>query len=193
MKAVAALLIVLCSACVTQGTDPASPGTEAPSPGTEAASQAVGSADAFVTTTYAIDKFVGEDIWPTGQSIHSTQVIYKRGPVRSDGPSYLAFIVWNGNVVGKVFCAHVGPEGADLRKLISDTTATRTLGVSSFTASTTGSGGAGPIIPTPHPNVDGELQFSSTYLANIKMHAQAMLDTARTAMMDPELPTQVSQ
>jgi hypothetical protein len=190
MKAATTLLILLFSGCVTsQAPEPTDQAPEAASPGPAPTSQAVGTGDAFVTTTYHPNKYDDQDIWPTGQAIQSMQVIFKRGPVRSDGPSYLAFIVWNGNTVGKIFCVHVGAEGADLRKLISDTTATRTINVSVATASTTGSGGAGPIVPTPHPNVDVELQFSPTYLSNIKMHAQALLSTTTNAMMYPELPT----
>lgn len=171
-----ALLLLVVSACVTQ-----------PEVGTS--DQAVANPDVSVSKTYVMGKYDAEEVWPTNQGITSVQVIYKRGPVRSLGPTYFAFIIWNGNHVGKIYSAYLGPIGADLRRNISDTTATRTANVSAFQTSTTGSGGAGPVVPTPHPNLDGEFQFSQTYLNNLKQNAQALIDTTTDLLSYPELPT----
>ncbi|MEO7729342.1 MAG: hypothetical protein ABIY55_00080 [Kofleriaceae bacterium] len=181
MKLTVAFLLLTVSACVTQ------PEVEP----VEATQQVVASTDVAVSQTYVMGKYDAEDVWPTNQGISSVQVIYKRGPVRSLGPTYFAFIIWNGNRVGKIYCAYLGSSGADLRRNISDTTATRTVNVSTFTASSTGSGGGGHTIPTPHPNVDGEFVFPQTYLNNLKLTAQAIIDTTSDVMTYPELPTPV--
>jgi hypothetical protein len=178
MKLTAALLLLVVSACVTQ-------------PEVETTDQAIASVDAKVSQTYVMGKYDAEEVWPTGQGITSVQVIYKRGPERSLGPTYFAFVVWNGTTIGKIYCAYLGPIGADLRRNLSDTTATRTVNAPSFTASSTGSGSGGPIIPTPHPNVDGEFAFSSTYLDNLKQTALAIRVTTHDVMTYPELPTPV--
>lgn len=178
MKLAATLLLLAISACVTQ-------------PEVEVANQAIASGDATVSQTYVMGKYDAEEVWPTGQGITSVQVIYKRGPQRSLGPTYFAFIVWNGTTIGKIFCAYLGPAGSDLRRNISDTTATRTANVSTFTASSTGGGSGGRIIPTPHPNVDGEFVFSPSYLHNLKLTAQVIMDTTSDVMTYPELPTPV--
>lgn len=178
MKLTAALLLLVVSACVTQ-------------PEVETADQAIASGDATVSQTYVMGKYSADEVWPTGQGITSVQVIYKRGPQRSLGPTYFAFIVWNGTTVGKIFCAYLGPSGAELRRNISDTTATRTANAPSFTTSSTGGGSGGTIIPTPHPNVDGEFQFSQTYLDNLKQTATAIRVTTHDLMTYPELPTPV--
>jgi hypothetical protein len=180
MKLTAALLLLFVSSCMTQ-------------PEVGATDQTISNPDVSVSKTYVMGKYDADEVWPTGQGITSVQVIYKRGPVRSLGPTYFAFIIWNGNRVGKIFSAYLGPIGADLRRNLSDTTATRTANVSAFQASSTGSGGAGPIVPTPHPNVDGDFQFSQTYLNNLKQTAQILIDTTNDVLGYTELPTPIGQ
>src|SRR4051794_6267604 len=54
------------------------------------------------------------NIWPAGMGITSTFVMVRSGPTRLDGKqqTYLAFVVWNNAVVGRIFRLDLGSSDA---------------------------------------------------------------------------------
>ena len=96
----------------------------------------------------------------------------RKGPDGSDGPTFLAFVVWNGNFVGKIFRVKVGPDGVNFRTTVTNINATRTFGFPDNNSSASGNAGTGGVTPLPHPNVDGNIAFTADYLNNAKMNAQ---------------------
>lgn len=119
---------------------------------------------------------VGTDIWPAGQGITSTQIMMKKGPDSSAGPTFIAFVVWNGNFVGKIFRVHLGADGADFAATSHNITATRTNGFPDHTTSSGGNPTAGSGTPLPHPNVDGSIHYTATFLNNVKTNASIILN-----------------
>ncbi len=112
-------------------------------------------------------------LWPPNQGITSAQVLLRKGPNGSDGPTFLAFVVWNRSTVGRIIRATVGRKGNDLRAVLSDALATRTYGFPDNTAGSTGNASGGKI-PTPGPHIDDPLEFSTTYLAAARAAARAI-------------------
>lgn len=120
----------------------------------------------------------GDELWPTTLNIHSAQLLIKRAPVDpvTGGARFLAFVVWNGSFVGRIYQGTVGAVGNDLRLKASATFATRTSGLPDHNSSSTGNASSGPVTPLPHPNVDGTFHFSTTYLDNVRTNALAILN-----------------
>src|SRR3954464_5131462 len=54
------------------------------------------------------------NIWPAGMGITRTFVMVRSGPTRLDGKqqTYLAFVVWNNAVVGRIFRLDLGSSDA---------------------------------------------------------------------------------
>jgi hypothetical protein len=118
----------------------------------------------------------GNDIWPSDLPITTTSVLIRKGPDNTDGATFLAFVVWNGNVVGKIFRVQVGNGGADFRSTVNSINATRTFGIPDRASSSSGNAGTGGVTPLPHPNVDGPIAFSATFLHQVKLSAQLIQD-----------------
>jgi hypothetical protein len=119
----------------------------------------------------------GNNLWPTGMGINSAYVLMRSGPTRLSGrqPTFLAFVVWNDAVVGRIFQVDVGTrDAASFLTVSAATFANRTLasseGLPDPNAGSTGStGGGGP--PLPRPNVEGPLTFDPIYLGTVVDHA----------------------
>jgi hypothetical protein len=144
--------------------------------------------DASQSVTYTPGSVTASDIWPADRGITSVEVVLTQGPVRSGGSTYLAFVVWNGNFVAHIYCSYFGRTGATLHNVIANTLAENVTLGPDYGAVITGSGTGGPIVPTPHPNVDGEINFSSSYLTSVKTIAVDALETSRTTIELPQLP-----
>jgi hypothetical protein len=123
----------------------------------------------------------GNNLWPTGMGINSAYLLMRSGPTRLAGkqPTFLAFVVWNDAVVGRIFRVDVGTrDGANFLAVASATFANRTLatvetGLPDPSAGSTGSiGSGGP--PLPHPNVDDLIVFDSSYLGTVVGSAAAI-------------------
>ena len=172
MRAAVPLLCIVLTSCVVN-TDPQT-STEA-SALTEASESVawepeLGCGPTIRRAAVACD---GNFLWPANQGITSVQVLLRKGPNGSDGATYLAFVVWNRSIVGRIIRATVGRKGTDLRAVISNITATRTLGLPDHDAGSTGNVSGGKI-PTPGPHIDDPLEFSPAYLAAARAAARAI-------------------
>jgi hypothetical protein len=130
----------------------------------------------------------GNNIWPDGVGITSVQVLTRSGPDRLNHAqqTFLAFVVWNRTVVGRIFRVDIGTNGANWRAELSNITATRTFnGIDNNTGST-GSVVAGPVHP-PHPNVDVAIVFDTGYLDAVKRYA-AIIDSASDQFLATRAP-----
>jgi hypothetical protein len=199
MKHLAAVCLFVFAGCVEQAG-----GEEQGSAGTASTSQAemillpepppvLIQRDASQSVTYTPGSVTAADIWPTDRGITSVEVVLTQGPVRSGGPTYLAFVVWNGNFVAHIYCSYFGRPGTALHNLLADTLAANVTLGPDYGAVITGSGTGGPIVPTPHPNVDGEINFSPGYLANMKTLAVDALATSRTTIELPQYPIELPE
>jgi hypothetical protein len=122
-----------------------------------------------VDTTCYGQRNDGNNLWPTGIGITSAYVLTRRGPTRLFGrqPTYLAFVVWNDSVVGRIFRIDVGTSNAaNFNSVYANTFAARTSGTSGIPDPSEGAAGAvtGGPTPTPGPNVEPPIVFESSYL-----------------------------
>jgi hypothetical protein len=122
-----------------------------------------------VDTTCYGQRNDGNNLWPTGVGITSAYVLTRRGPTRLSGrqPTYLAFVVWNDAVVGRIFRIDVGTSNAaNFNSVLENTFAARTSGASDILNPSEGAAGAvtGGPTPTPGPNVEPPIVFESSYL-----------------------------
>jgi hypothetical protein len=174
MRAAVPLLCVVFTSCVVN-TEP-DPQTSTEASALTEASESVawepdlGCGPAIRRASVPCD---GQFLWPANQGITSAQVLLRKGPDGSDGPTYLAFVVWNHSTVGRIIRATAGRKGTDLRVTISNITATRTSGFPDHNAGSTGNVSGGKI-PTPGPHIDDPLQFSPAYLAAARAAARAI-------------------
>lgn len=120
----------------------------------------------------------GNNLWPAGVGITSAYILTRSGPTRLAGKqdTYLAFVVWNDAVVGRIFRIDTGTRNAaNFLSVAAGTFAARTVvpggaGLPDPNAGSTGAtGGGGP--PVPHPNVEGPLVFDTPYLGSVIDHA----------------------
>jgi hypothetical protein len=116
----------------------------------------------------------GNNLWPTGMGINSAYVLTRSGPTRLAGkqPTFLAFVVWNDAVVGRIFRVDVGTrDAANFLTVSAATFANRTLATvdsglpDPSWGSTGATGGGGP--PPPRPNVDDLIVFDPIYLGTV--------------------------
>jgi hypothetical protein len=108
------------------------------------------------------------NIWPTGMGITSTFVMVRSGPTRLDGkqPTYLAFVVWNHSVVGRIFRLDLGtPDAVHFNNTAAAVYYVRSFGPD-LGAGQGGSTYTNPGSP-PHPNVNDPLVFDAPYLAAV--------------------------
>jgi len=114
----------------------------------------------------------GAFLWPDDQGIKSAEVLYRKGPDGSEGATFLAFVVWNENTVGRIVRASVGRNGAHLRTTINNITVSRTAGAPDNSTSSAGNLGGGTSPPQPHPHIDEAIHFSEKYLNAAKIAAK---------------------
>src|SRR3954468_9633811 len=72
----------------------------------------------------------GNNLWPTGMGINSAYLLMRSGPTRLAGkqPTFLAFVVWDDAVAGRIFRVEVGPrDGPNFLPVAAATFANRTL------------------------------------------------------------------
>jgi hypothetical protein len=111
----------------------------------------------------------GNNLWPTGIGITSAFVLTRSGPTRLSGrqATFLAFVVWNDSVVGRIFRVDVGSSNAtNFNSVVANTFAGRTTSLPDTTEGQGGATSGGPS-PPPHPNVEGPITFDSTYLGAV--------------------------
>jgi hypothetical protein len=121
----------------------------------------------------------GNNLWPTGMGITSAYVMTRSGPTRLSGrqQTFLAFVVWNDSVIGRIFRLDVGSSDAvNFNSVVANTFAARTFNLFDTSAGSTGTTAGGPS-PPPHPNVEGPIVFDSTYLGAVTQQA-AVIDRA---------------
>lgn len=119
----------------------------------------------------------GANIWPADREITSTQVLMRAGPDRLEHKmtTFLAFVVWNGNTVGRIFRVDNDSDANDFRANLNRVMLVRTVGFLDHSGASTGSPVAGPVNP-PHPNVEGPIEFESTYLDTVRRTAFTIND-----------------
>lgn len=128
-----------------------------------------------VDTTCYGQRNDGNNLWPTGIGITDAYVLTRRGPPRLSGrqPTYLAFVVWNDSVVGRIFRIDVGTAAAtNFQSVYANTFAARTSGSGVPNGSECAAGAiqGGPT-PTPGPNVEPPIVFESSYLDAVVNYA----------------------
>lgn len=109
------------------------------------------------------------NIWPTGAGITSAYVMVRSGPTQASGrqQTWLAFVVWNDSVVGRIFRLAAGTTDAvNFNSLVSNTLAARTFNLPDTSEGSSGATSGGPS-PPPHPNVDGNIVFDPDYLSAV--------------------------
>lgn len=119
-----------------------------------------------VDTTCYGQRNDGNNLWPTGIGITSAYVMTRRGPTRFSGrqPTYLAFVVWNDSVIGRIFRIDVGTSSAtNFNSVLENTFAARTFSIPNGSECAAGAIQGGPT-PTPGPNVEPPIVFESSYL-----------------------------
>jgi hypothetical protein len=173
MRSVALLLALSAAACVPN--DP------------EVSTQTSNLTGTNTTTMWVPGKDDGTAIWPAEQGIKSVQVLMRSGPDRLEHrvQTFLAFVVWNQSVVGKIYRVDVGAAGADFRAKLSNIQATRTSSLPDTSASASGTALGGPA-PPPHPNVDGNLVFNDPYLGAVRTYAGQIDDATSKFLATPE-------
>lgn len=126
----------------------------------------------------------GNSIWPLNAGITSIQVLTRSGPDRLDHkqPTFLAFVVWNNAVVGRIFRIDAGTADAvNWNNTLGNVVAGRTFNLFDTGAGSTGSTGGGPL-PPPHPSVDEALVFDAPYLAAVRRYG-TMINDATNAFL----------
>lgn len=131
--------------------------------------------EATTSTWWNPARFTYADIWPSGHGITSTQILFRRAADSSTGSTYVAFVVWNGNFVGRIYRVHAS-DGADFSSSVAQLTAMRASTGPDNSVSSTGNTTSGTPKPVPHPNVDGDITYSPGYLTNARTTAAALLN-----------------
>lgn len=115
----------------------------------------------------------GNNLWPTGMGITSAYVMTRSGPTRLGGrqQTFLAFVVWNDSVIGRIFRLDAGTTDAvNFNSVLANTFAGRTFSLLDTSAGSTGTTAGGPS-PPPHPNVEGPIVFDTGYLGTVTSDA----------------------
>lgn len=173
MKIAVALAVLAVTGCATADQDAT----------TAAADQAAAVPTALPSTSttcqWQVDQTCygqlndGNNLWPTGIGITSAFVLTRSGPTRLSGrqPTFLAFVVWNDSVIGRIFRIDVGTSNAvNFNSVSANTFAARTFNLPDTQEGSTGSTFGSPT-PPPHPNVEGPITFDSTYLGAVTSNA----------------------
>jgi hypothetical protein len=133
-----------------------------------------------VDTTCYGQRNDGNNIWPSGMGINRVFVLTRSGPTRLEGKqqTYLAFVVWNDAVVGRIFRLDLGSSDAvNFNNTLSNTFYVKTFGPD-LGAGSAGSTYGSPGTP-PHPNVNDPIVFDTGYLGSV-VNSAAMLDRVTT-------------
>jgi hypothetical protein len=131
----------------------------------------------------------GDNIWPANIGITRVQVLTRGGPTRMDGErrTTLAFVVWNGIVVGRIFRIDTDmPEYADFRAKLDDIVAGRAMTIRNGQEGSNGNPVANPN-PPPHPNVNQGIVFDLGYLDVVKRYAN-VIDNATDGFLGTKIP-----
>lgn len=126
----------------------------------------------------------GNNLWPAGLGITSAYVMTRRGPTRLGGkqPTYLAFVVWNNSVIGRIFRIDVGTSNAvNFNSVLANTFAARTFSLPNGSECAAGAVAGGPT-PTPGPNVEPPIVFESSYLGAV-VNSAAMIHRATSEFL----------
>ena len=192
MRPVLALLAVCVAGCAANDLDP-SPQTGAQA--SELTLGAVGAASASTTSITWVPggkdcggtPCDGNNIWPLEGRITSLQILLRGGPDRAEHriQTFLAFVVWNRTTVGRIYRVDFGAAGADFRAVSSNIIAGRTSSLPDTSAGSSGTGLGSPA-PAPHPNVEGPLEFTDTYLKSVAAVAGDIDDATRRFLATPE-------
>ena len=139
-----------------------------------------------VDTTCYGQRNDGNNLWPTGIGITSAYMLTRRGPTRLSGrqPTYLAFVVWNDAVIGRIFRIDVGTSSAlNFQSVAANTFAARTgsSGIPDGSQCSAGAVLGGPT-PSPGPNVEPPIVFEPTYL-NTVVNSAAMIHRTTTEFL----------
>lgn len=184
MKLAVTLAVVAVTGCATAPEDTAS--TDTATTGQSATILPLGLPRVDTTCQWTVDTTCygqrndANNIWPTGMGITRTSVLTRSGPTRLDGKqqTYLAFVVWNNSVVGRIFRLDVGSSDAvNFNSTLQNVFYVRTFGPD-LGASQGGSTYSGPT-PPPHPNVNDPIVFDSPYLGTV-VNSATMLDRVTT-------------
>jgi len=143
--------------------------------------------EATTSVPYQVDSVTANMIWPTSRNLSSVEVVYMAAPSRGLTGRFLAFVIWNGNFVAHIYSAPTNSVGRSLQNLIANTLEENVTYGTNTAAIITGSVSGGPVTPLPHPNVDNEYTFSSSYLTSVKTQANIAL-SASPVFQIPTIP-----
>jgi hypothetical protein len=171
MRIAVSLICVVVSSCAVNTDPETSTGSSALTESSDSVNwdPAVGCSSGPKVVVVPCD---GEFLWPAEQGIKSIQVLYRKGPDGSDGPTFLAFVIWDDNTVGRILRATAGRNGTHLRTTVNNIIAARASSAPDHSSSSAGnlSGGTSPA--PPHPHIDEAIHFSDKYLVTAKLAAK---------------------
>ncbi|HMG54408.1 MAG TPA: hypothetical protein VK601_13020 [Kofleriaceae bacterium] len=184
MKAVASLVVLVIASCAT-ATEPETAATQEAATIDDAVTRALPEVNTTCLwvpgkTCYGMTND-GNNIWPLNVGIHKIQVLTRFGPDRLAGkqPTFLAFVVWNNAVVGRIFEIDVGTSAAaNWNATLGNIVAGRTFNLFDAAAGSAGATAGGPV-PPPHPQVDQAIVFDAPYLDAVKRYAGVIDDATQ--------------
>jgi hypothetical protein len=187
MKAVATLVVLVIASCAT-ATEPETAATDQAATVDELITSVLPQVNTSCQwvpgkTCYGMTND-GNNIWPLNMGITRVQVLTRSGPDRlaHKQATFLAFVVWNNAVVGRIFRIDAGTSAAaNWNATLGNILAGRTFSLFDTQAGSTGSTAGGPG-PVPHPNVDEAIVFDAPYLDAVKRYGTA-IDDATTGFL----------
>jgi hypothetical protein len=142
------------------------------------------------STWWMPGKLTYVDLWPPDHGITSAQVVFHKEIDSSTGPTHVAFVVWNGTFVGRIYRIHNNADGADFLHNVQQLNASRVNGVPDNSVSSSGSATSGNPKPPPHPNVDDDITYLPRDLDNARVAGRGLLSVT-TQFLDYKSPAVV--
>jgi hypothetical protein len=127
------------------------------------------------STWWDPSQFTYANLWPLGHGITSAQIMFRQAADCSTGRTYVAFVVWNGNFLGRIYRIHIG-DSASFSAAVAQLTDGRASASPDYSVSSTGNSTSGGTKPPPHPNVDGQITYSGDDLTNVRSVATSLLN-----------------
>ncbi|HET9620318.1 MAG TPA: hypothetical protein VFP84_03050 [Kofleriaceae bacterium] len=130
----------------------------------------------ITSTWWAPGRLTYADIWPLDHGITSAQIVYRKEIDSSIGPTHVAFVVWNGSFVGRIYRIHNNADSTDFLLNVAQLEATRVSRGPDNSVSSSGNGTGGNTKPPPHPNVDEDITYNPDDLDNARVAGRALLN-----------------
>jgi hypothetical protein len=172
-------LLSACAGAPGEGDDSqasASQGSVVINPREPAPVQPFPKTEPTTSTWWTPGKLTYADLWPLDHGITSAQVVYRKEIDSSTGPTHVAFVVWNGTFVGRIYRIHNNADGSEFLNSVAQLNATRVNVGPDNSVSSSGNGTGGNTKPPPHPNVDGDILYNPDDLDNARLAGKNLLN-----------------